>query len=104
VFGRLKAEVDRRGLLLPAAFVELVESDDCIIRLRHNCVWIQLPDELVPLPVDLNYTLFLIFGEGQGCGYWHLLHAPGGGHVVAFSEHPFSSTVSGLSTLQGIVS
>ena len=33
--------------------------------------------------------MFLIFGEGQGCGYWHLLLAPDGGHVVAFSEHPF---------------
>ena len=88
-FRRLKAEVDRRGLVLPTAFVELVESDDYVSRLRHNCIWIQLPDELVPLPADPQYTLFLIFGEGQGCGYWHLLLAPGGGHVVAFCEHPF---------------
>jgi hypothetical protein len=88
-FGRLKAEVDRRGLVLPKEFVGLVESDDYVSRLRHNCIWITLPDELVPLPADPQYTLFLIFGEGQGCGYWHLLLAPGGGHVVAFSEHPF---------------
>jgi hypothetical protein len=88
-FGRLKAEVDRRGLVLPAAFVELVDSDDYVSRLRHNCIWIQLPDDLVPLPSDPQHTLFLIFGEGQGCGYWHLLLAPEGGHVIAFSEHPF---------------
>jgi hypothetical protein len=88
-FQRLKAEVDRRGLILPEAFAQLVESDDFVSRLRHNCIWIQLPDELVPLPSDPEFTLFLIFGEGQGCGYWHLLLAPDGGHAVAFSEHPF---------------
>ncbi len=86
---RLKAEVDRRRLALPEAFVELVESDDYVSRLRHNCIWIQLPDELVPLPSNPEFTLFLIFGEGQGCGFWHLLLAPDGGHVVTFSEHPF---------------
>ena len=88
-FGQLKADVDRRGLVLPEAFVELVESDDYVSRLRHNCVWIQLPDELVPLPSDPEHTLFLIFGEGQGCGYWHLLLGPDGGHAVTFSDHPF---------------
>jgi hypothetical protein len=88
-FRRLKAEVFRRGLVLPKAFVELVESDDYVSRLRHNGIWIQLPDDLVPLPSDPEHTLFLIFGEGQGCGYWLLLLAPDGGHVVTFSEHPF---------------
>lgn len=88
-FERLKAEVDRRRLVLPKAFVELVESDEYVSRLRHNCIWIQLPDELVPLPSHPEYTLFLVFGEGQGCGFWHLLLAPDGGHVMALSEHPF---------------
>lgn len=88
-FERLKADVARRGLRLPEAFIELVESDDYVSRLRHNSIWLQLPDELVPLPSDPDYTLFLIFGEGQGCGYWHLLLAPDGGHLVTFSEHPF---------------
>jgi hypothetical protein len=88
-FRRLKGELDHRGLMLPAAFVELVESDDYVSRLRHNCIWLQLPDELLPLPSDPAHTLFLIFGEGQGCGYWHLVLAPDGGHVVAFSDYPF---------------
>ncbi len=90
-FRQLKAEVGRRGLVLPEALVELVESDDYISRLRHNCIWIKLPDELVPLPSDPAQTLFMIFGEGQGCGYWHLLLARDGGHVVTYSEHPFGS-------------
>jgi hypothetical protein len=88
-FQRLKAEAERRGFVLPPAFVELVESDDYVSRLRHNCIWIQLPDELVPLPSDSEFTLFLVFGEGQGCGYWHLLLAPDGEHLMAYSEHPF---------------
>jgi len=88
-FRHLKADVERRGLVLPGAFVDLVESDDYVSRLRHNCIWIQLPDDLVPMPSDQEFTLFLIFGESQGCGYWHLLLAPDGGHLVAFSEHPF---------------
>jgi hypothetical protein len=88
-FARLKAEVDRRRLVLPEAFVELIESDDYVSRLRHNSIWIRLPDELVPLPSHPEHTLFLIFGEGQGGGYWYLLLAPDGGHVVAYCEHPF---------------
>lgn len=90
-FQHLKAEVDRRRLVLPEAFIELVESDDYVSRFRHNCIGMQLPDELAPLPSNPKHTLFLIFGEGQGCGYWHLLLAPDGGHVVAFSEHPFGA-------------
>jgi hypothetical protein len=88
-FRRLKAEVDRLGLVLPDAFVELVMSDDYVTRLRHNTIWLRLPDELVPLPSNPEYTLFLIFSEGQGCGYWHLVLGRDGSHVVAFSEHHF---------------
>lgn len=88
-FRRLKAEVDRLGLVLPAAYIELVESDDFVARLRHNTIRLRLPDELAPLPSSPEYKLFLTFGEGQGGGYWHLLLAPDGGHVVTFSDHPF---------------
>ena len=88
-FRRLRAEVDRLGVVLPNAYIELVESDDFVARLRHNNIRLQLPDELVPLPSHPDHLMFLIFGEGQGRGYWHLLLAPDGGHLVAFSEHPF---------------
>ena len=88
-FRRLRAEVDRLGLVLPDIYIELVQSDDFVARLRHNCIWLQLPDELVSLPSNPEHKLFLIFGEGQGCGYWHLLLAPDGGHIVTYSEHPF---------------
>jgi len=88
-FQELKAEVARLGLALPDSFVTLVESDDFVARLRHDNIWLQLPDELVPLPSNPDHWLFLIFGEGQGGGYWHLLLAPDGGHIVTFSEHPF---------------
>jgi hypothetical protein len=88
-FGHLRAEVDRLGLVLPDAYVELVESDDYVARLRHNTIQLRLPDELAPLPSNPDHVLFLIFAEGQGGGYWHLLLPPDGGHVVTFSEHPF---------------
>jgi hypothetical protein len=88
-FRQLRSEIDRLGLVLPSAYVELVESDDYVARLRHNSIWLRLPDELVSLPSHPEHKLFLIFQEAQGGGYWHLLLAPGGGHVVAYSEHPF---------------
>jgi hypothetical protein len=88
-FQGLKKEVDRCGLVLPPALVQLVESDDAIARLRHDTIWLTLPDELVPLPANPEYKLFLIFSEAQGGGYWHLLLGPDGGHVVTYSEHPF---------------
>jgi hypothetical protein len=88
-FRRLKKKVDRYGLVLPDAFIELVESDDAIARLRHDTIWLTLPDELAPLPSNPADKLFLIFREAQGGGYWHLLLLPHGGHVVTYSEHPF---------------
>jgi hypothetical protein len=90
-FVQLKEEVARRGLVLPEVFVALVESDDYIGRLRHNNLWLQLPDELVPLPENPECVLFLFFGEGQGCGFWHLLLTPDGTPIVTFNEHPFGS-------------
>jgi hypothetical protein len=87
-FRQLKAEVDQLGLILPEAYVQLMESDDYVSRLRHNTIKIQLPDELVSLPSNPECWLFLIFGEGQGCGFWHLLLAPGGEQVVSFAEDP----------------
>jgi len=87
-FRSLKTEVDQLGLVLPKAYVELVESDDFVARLRHNTIRLRLPDELVSLPSNPECRLFLIFGEGQGCGFWHLLLAPGDEHLVTFSEHP----------------
>lgn len=88
-FRELKIDAERRKVVLPESFVQLVESDDYVSRLRHNSIAIRLPDELVALPSDPNLVLFLIFGEGQGCGFWHLLLDPDGSHVVVFSEHPF---------------
>jgi hypothetical protein len=88
-FQMLRAEVVRLGFVLPAAYVELVEADELLARLRHGCIWPMLPDVLAR-PVDgSEHLLFLIFGEGQGCGYWHLVLTPHHGHVVTFSEHPF---------------
>jgi hypothetical protein len=88
-FQRIRAEVNRRGLVLPNAYVELVESDDYVSRLRHNNIWLRIPDELAPLPSAPDHMLYLIFYESQGCGYWHLLLSPDGGHVVTTSEHDF---------------
>ena len=88
-FAKLKAEVERLGLVLPNALVALVESDDYVARLRHNSIWLRLPDEIVSLPSSPDHKLFLIFADCQGCGYWHLLLAPDGGHIVTLSEHGF---------------
>jgi hypothetical protein len=88
-FRRLQAEVARLGLVLPEAYVELVESDDYVGRLRHNTIWLRVPDEVVPLPSDPEHKLYLIFVESQGCAYWHLLLSPDGGHVVTTSDYHF---------------
>jgi hypothetical protein len=88
-FRRLLKEVHRQGLVLPAPYIELVESDDYVTRLRHNTIWLTVPDEVVPLPSNPDHKLLLIFYEGQGCGYWYLLLGTDGSHVIAFSAHGF---------------
>jgi hypothetical protein len=45
----MRVEVERRGLVLPPAYIELVESDDYVTRLRHNNIWLRIPDEVPPL-------------------------------------------------------
>lgn len=88
-FQLLKSEVTRLGFVLPDPYVDLVETDELLARLRHGCIWPKLPDALAR-PVDgPEHLLFLMFGEGQGCGYWHFLLTPEHEHVVTFSEHPF---------------
>lgn len=88
-FQQMRAEVDRLGLVLPPAYVALVESDDYVSRLRHGGIWLRIPDEVVPLPAAPDHMLYLIFYESQGCGYWHLLLSPDGGHVVTTSGYHF---------------
>ncbi len=87
-FRDLRKNVEREGLVFPSAFVELVESDDYHDRLRHNTIWLTLPDEIVPLPADPSRKLFLIAYECQGCDYWHLLLAPDGTHAIAYCAEP----------------
>jgi hypothetical protein len=77
------------GLSLPATAVTLFETDEFVDRLRHPNVWPELPDHPAPLPGDPSLYLVLMFGEGQGCGYWHQLLGREGDVGVVFSEHPF---------------
>lgn len=39
-----EAEVD--GFRIPDVFRELVETDAYVDRLHHNCIWLQMPEEL----------------------------------------------------------
>jgi hypothetical protein len=84
----LQSLVDAEGLKLPDSFVKLVENDDYINRIRHNTIWLTLPEKLVPMPRTPQHQLANIFYEGQGCGFWHLLLAPDKSHVVVFSGDP----------------
>lgn len=87
-FQMLRNSVDAEGLVLPPAFIELVETDNYIDRLRHNTIWLRLPDEIVPLPDDPAQKMFLMFGGSSDYGGWYLLLSPDGTHVVAYCNEP----------------
>lgn len=91
-FQRLRKEVDQRGFTLPVAFVELIETDEYVDRLRHGNIHLRLPDALAPLPGRPDCQLLLMFADYQGCGNWHLLLLPDGGHAVVFSDYGFGVT------------
>jgi len=88
-FHQIKTVTAAEGLTLPSEFITLMETDSYVDRLRHNTIWLQLPDEIVPLPADPSRQMLLFCGEGQGCGYWHLLLSPDGTHCVAYCDEPF---------------
>ena len=89
VFRQLRRDAETEGFSLPDVFCDLVETDSYIDRLHHNTIWLQLPEELWPLPADPSQLMFLMFSEGQGCLHWHLLLSPDGTHCVACSSYPF---------------
>ncbi len=84
----LRKQVEAEGLVLPPAFIELVETDNYIDRLRHNTIWLQLPDQIVPLPDDPSRKMFLMFHGSPDYGGWHLLLSPDGTHVVTYCDRP----------------
>jgi hypothetical protein len=88
-FRRRVAEAEADSFRIPDVFRELVETDAYVDRLHHNCIWLQMPEELWRLPSDPSHLVFLAFIEGQGCCNWHLLLAPDGSHCMVSSEHPF---------------
>lgn len=82
-------EAEAEGFAVPKTFQTLVESDEYVDRLHHNCIWLQMPEELWRLPGDPTKLVFLAFTEGQGCCHWHLLLDPDGTHCMMCCEHPF---------------
>jgi hypothetical protein len=88
-FRRRVAEAEADGFLVPEVFREFVEKDAHVDRVRHNTIWLEMPEELWRLPSDPSRVVFLAFTEGQGCCNWHLLLAPDGTHFMVSCEHPF---------------
>ena len=98
-FSKLRQSAEADGFSLPDVFCALVETDQYVDRLHHNTIWLTLPEELWRLPADPSRLMFLMFAEGQGCCYWHLLLGPDGTHSVVCSDEPFgcpSNWMSGM--------
>lgn len=91
-FRVLKESAEEQGFSIPATLVSLFTNDAYIDRLHHNCVWPILPEQIVRLPADPAFGVFLFLQEGQGCGIWHLLLAPDGTHTVVNSNNSFGCT------------
>jgi hypothetical protein len=88
-FALLRQQVEAMGFRLPESLIRLVETDSYVDRLHHNSIWLDLSEELWHLPADPEKLMFLVFSEGQGCGYWHVLLAPDHTHCVVWCESPF---------------
>ena len=88
-FASLRQQVEAMGFQLPESLIRLIETDNYVDRLHHNTIWLCLPDELWRLPADPEKLMFLVFREGQGCCYWHLLLAQDRSHCVVCCEEAF---------------
>ena len=86
-FAELRAEVERRGFLLPPEFITLMESDEYVRRLRLGCHLVELGEFLCPFPGAEDHILFLFLCEWEGCAYTHLLLRPDGSHCVTRTGH-----------------
>lgn len=81
-FAALKVSAETQGFAVPESLTRLLTTDEYIDRLHHNCVWPSLPEQITVFPADPRFAVFLFLIEGQGCGIWHLLLSPDGGHRV----------------------
>ena len=88
-FDELRRSAEAQGFSVPSVFCELVDTDNYVDRLRHNAIWLELPEELWRLPAEPSQVMFLMFTEGQGCCHWHLLLKPDRTHSVVCSQHAF---------------
>jgi hypothetical protein len=88
-FASLRQQAEAMGFQLPESLIRLVTTDAYVDRLHNNTIWLDLPEELWPLPADPEKLVFLVFSEGQGCCNWHLLLAPDHSHCVVGCEAPF---------------
>lgn len=91
-FLNLKQSAESQGFSVPDALTRLFLTDEFIDRLHHNCVWPNLPEQIVRLPSNSEFALFLFLTEGQGCGFWHLLLALDGSHTVVNADVRFGCT------------
>lgn len=88
-FLSLKSSAESQGFTVPESLTKLYTTDAFIDRLHHNCVWPSLPEEIVRLPSNPDFAVFLFLIEGQACGIWHLLLAPDGSHTVITADARF---------------
>lgn len=95
-FLALKETAESQGFVVPDALTRLFTTDDYIDRLHHNCVWPSLPQQIVRLPSHPDFAVLLFLVEGQGCGQWHLLLAPGGSHSIINADDGFGRDISGF--------
>lgn len=91
-FLALKEAAESQGFSVPETLTRLFTTDAYIDRLHHNCVWPTLPEQIVRLPSNPEFALFLFLIEGQACGIWHLLLAPDGSHKVITADARFGCT------------
>jgi len=85
-FATMQSLASEANLTLPSTLIELATRDDYVDRIRHNTIWFRPQPMLVDLPAAPECKILELFWEGQGCGYWSLLHCPDGSSPMIYCD------------------
>lgn len=84
--GRIMAEAEDKGIHLPRAFTELIQSDDLMNRiLDPTGCYFHLADTISPAPFGLDGHLYRFLCDQQGCLMWYL-YLPREGEPVVLAS------------------
>lgn len=85
----IKKQCEKLGILLPDTFVQMLEDESIIPRMRTGSSHFSLPDQVALFPGREDIYIITFHEDQQGGGFWSLVTDKRGNHCILFNYHPW---------------